>query len=90
MDNVVIMLIFVAIMFIGLHFFKKQKEKLRLLKEEYDNALRGNDKKRALDAGRAYYSSLRGQGKLTIYDEQAITNDLAAMDDANKRTQQAK
>lgn len=49
------------------------------LKEEYDQALRGKDKKLALEAGRKYYSALRGKGKLTIYDEQAITNDLSTM-----------
>jgi hypothetical protein len=49
------------------------------LKAEYEEALKGNDKKVALEAGRKYYSSLRGNGKLTIYDEQAITNDLSTM-----------
>ncbi|KQX69251.1 hypothetical protein [Paenibacillus sp. Root444D2] len=32
----------------------------------------------ALDCGRRYYSSLRDNGRLTIYDEQAITNDILA------------
>ncbi len=53
--------------------------KLNELKENYDNALRGTDRKTALDAGRAYYSALRKDSKLTIYDEQAIINDLSAM-----------
>lgn len=47
---------------------------------EYQDALKSGDKKAALDAGRKYYSALRG-GKLTIYDEQAITNDLLTMDE---------
>ena len=56
-----------------------KSNKLKELKENYDNALRGTDRKTALDAGRAYYSALRKDSKLTIYDEQAIINDLSAM-----------
>lgn len=52
---------------------------VKTLKANYDRALQGTDKKAALDAGRAYYAALRGGKKLTIYDEQAITNDLSAM-----------
>lgn len=48
------------------------------LKQQYDKALRSGNKKAALDAGRSFYSKIRN-GKLTIYDEQAITNDLTAM-----------
>ena len=54
-----------------------QKE-LEKLKTEYDLALKSGDKQNALIAGRNYYSKLR-KGKLTLYDEQAISNDLAAM-----------
>jgi len=53
---------------------KKEAE----LKAIYDDALRSGNKSRALAAGRAYYSHIR-KGKLTIYDEQAITNDLSTM-----------
>lgn len=49
------------------------------LKVEYENALKGTDKTKALQAGRSYYSALRNDKKLTIYDEQAITNDLNTM-----------
>jgi hypothetical protein len=56
-----------------------KQNKLKQLKENYDNSLKGTDKKVALDAGRAYYSALRKDKKLTIYDEQAITNDLSTM-----------
>jgi hypothetical protein len=56
----------------------KSKE-IANLKKKYDDALRSGNKKAALDAGRNYYSKLRNNGKLTIYDEQAITNDLTAM-----------
>jgi len=56
---------------------KKQNE-LSRLKQNYKDALNSYDKAKALQAGRNYYSYLRG-GKLTIYDEQAITNDLMTM-----------
>ena len=50
------------------------------LKSAYDRALKGTDKAAALQAGRAYYAALRGPGKtLTIYDEQAIANDISTM-----------
>lgn len=68
---------------VTLFFFAKQKNNTRL-KEEYQAALRGSDKRAALEAGRRYYSSVRG-GKLSIYDEQAITNDLATMDEISKK-----
>ncbi len=48
--------------------------KERLMEDPYDNRLRDL----ALQAGRKYYASLRG-GILTIYDEQAIANDLASI-----------
>jgi hypothetical protein len=50
-----------------------------VLKQEYDAALKGTSKRAALQAGRAYYSALRKGKMLTIYDEQAITNDLSTM-----------
>ncbi|MBO0947358.1 hypothetical protein [Fibrella forsythiae] len=48
------------------------------LESTYRLALLSNDKSKALEAGRAYYGHLRG-GSLTIYDEQALSNDLSAM-----------
>lgn len=57
---------------------KKERAKALLLKGAYDKAIAAGDRKAALEAGRAYYSSLR-DGKLTIYDEQAIANDLATI-----------
>lgn len=59
-------------------------DKLKL-KENYDKALKNLAKEptnislrvEALNAGRAYYSNKRNDKKLTIYDEQAIQNDLA-------------
>lgn len=55
---------------------KKQENSPKFL---YRKALSGTDKSEALRLGRIYYSSLREDGKLTIYDEQAITNDLNSM-----------
>ena len=57
----------------------RSRKKLATLKERYDTALRGDDKRLALECGRAYYAALRSPRQLTIYDEQAITNDLATM-----------
>ncbi|MBC7554353.1 MAG: hypothetical protein H7257_10280 [Taibaiella sp.] len=44
-------------------------------------ALLGTDKGEALRKGRLYYSCIR-KGSLTIYDEQAIANDLTTMKNA--------
>ncbi|WP_300597338.1 hypothetical protein [Niabella sp.] len=67
---------------------KEDQEKRRLqeerqqlaeeLRRAYDEALRSGNKMDALAAGRAYYSHLR-DGQLTLFDEQAIANDLSAM-----------
>lgn len=57
-----------------------EKEKnIKLAKEAYDKALQSSDKADALKKGRLYYSWIRDNNTLTIYDEQAITNDLSAM-----------
>lgn len=56
----------------------KIKEHLAEIKEQYLQSLNGTDKAEALRLGRLYYSTLR-KGSLTIYDEQAIANDLSAM-----------
>lgn len=57
---------------------RKQKHLMELW-QRYNQLLRGSDKRAALQAGRAYYSALRKGLTLTIYDEQAIANDLATM-----------
>ena len=54
-----------------------ETERLRIA---YREALAGTDKADALEKGRAYYRAQRGDGSLTIYDEQAIANDLETMD----------
>ncbi|ARK13455.1 hypothetical protein A6C57_25675 [Fibrella sp. ES10-3-2-2] len=54
------------------------KSTLLQLDQAYSQALASGDKSNALVAGRAYYAWIR-QGNLTIYDEQALSNDLMAM-----------
>jgi uncharacterized protein (UPF0333 family) len=54
-------------------------DKLQELKRAYEQALTGNNKRAALDAGRIYYGALRENKTLTVYDEQAIANDLSTM-----------
>jgi hypothetical protein len=70
--------VFIFIIWAIIHNSNKNDARRAKLKLDYQNALKGDDKKRALIAGRNYYGDLRN-GKLTIYDEQAITNDLASM-----------
>jgi len=55
-------------------FDKKSAE----LEKAFLDAKREKNKAKALEAGRAYYSHLRG-GSLTIYDETSLNNDLNAM-----------
>lgn len=70
--------------FIGLIIYllyqrsQDKKATTQALYEDYQDALKSGNKTRALQAGRAYYSHIR-KGKLTIYDEQAIANDLSTM-----------
>ena len=53
-----------------------ETERLRIA---YEEALAGTDKADALEKGRDYYRAQRGDGSLTVYDEQAIANDLETM-----------
>ena len=55
------------------------KERLEQIESDYYDALKCSDKAEALRLGRIYYGSLREDGNVTIYDEQAITNDLNSM-----------
>lgn len=47
-----------------------------LLSELRENPNNAYLREKALMAGRDYYGTLRLDGRLTIYDEQAITNDI--------------
>lgn len=73
--TVSILIIIVAAVIFG----SADARKLEALKQTYHEALKGNDKRLALETGRAYYSALRKGKTLTMYDEQAITNDLSTM-----------
>ncbi|GAA4748935.1 hypothetical protein GCM10023229_31970 [Flavisolibacter ginsenosidimutans] len=55
-----------------------EAEFLAKLEQQYKEALRSSDKHRALELGRNYYRYKRN-GELTVYDEQALANDLATM-----------
>lgn len=72
--------VFIAIVVIAILVMVGKQNTIKRLRAAYDAALRGTDKRKALEAGRAYYKALRGKQTLTIYDEQAITNDLMTMD----------
>lgn len=56
-----------------------KKRKQERLRAAYYLALQGTNKAEAVRLGRLYYGSLRPNGQPTIYDEQAITNDLQTM-----------
>ena len=67
-------------------FFKVRKNKaIGEFRDEYYLARKGDNRNDALIKGRRYYAKTRsgflgiGFGKLTIYDEQAISNDLSTM-----------
>lgn len=91
MDPFVILFMVIAIGAIGLGFWwdaysAKEKRiavvaRIALIEKKeivYQKALMGEDKQLALKLGREYYHAVRG-GNLTIYDEQALTNDLSTM-----------
>ena len=69
----------------GVYLRVKKIKNLKQLKENYFEAIRNKDKMQALQTGRLYYAKCRtgffgsGSGRLTIYDEQAIANDLSVI-----------
>lgn len=63
---------------------RSQKQKSAQLKQAYDEAIRSGDRAKALQAGRLYYASFRPGSRLTLYDEQAINNDLQVMSTLTK------
>jgi hypothetical protein len=71
--------ILIAIGIIAYIIYKKGKRALiEEKKRAYIDALKRKDKQAALFAGRDYYAELRG-GKLSVFDEQTISNDLNAL-----------
>lgn len=78
---------YIAVIILGVaaysavHYYErniKGKKKAAAIKIEYDQAIKSGDRELALKLGRDYYATLRG-GKLSIYDEQAIANDLSTI-----------
>jgi hypothetical protein len=67
-----------VVIILTLIWYKKGGNRRETLRVEYEEALKGTDKRAALEAGRKYYAELR-YGRLTIYDEQAIANDINTM-----------
>lgn len=59
---------------------RKLLEEKKEIKKLYDQALDSGNRRLALKYGRQYYASLREDGRLTTYDEQAIQNDLLSID----------
>ena len=70
-----ILIIGTLVLSVWLHFRKNQA--LARLWEAYNAARASGDRAKALETGRAYYK--RRRGKMSIYDEQAIANDLSTM-----------
>ena len=70
-----ILIIGTLVLSVLLHIRKNQA--LARLWEAYNAARASGDREKALETGRAYYK--RRRGKLSIYDEQAIANDLNTM-----------
>jgi ABC-type uncharacterized transport system fused permease/ATPase subunit len=83
MESLFYIFITVASSFILLRYIIRSRKGRRILKErltrEYRQALDGTNRQKALAAGREYYKFFRTDGKLTIYDEQAIDNDMKMM-----------
>lgn len=81
MESLLTLIITVAVAAALIQISRNKTKRLRELKLAYERSLKGTNKRTALAAGRAYYSALRKTQTLTIYDEQAITNDLSTMND---------
>ena len=71
---------FLIIIFIAVGVLNKS-DKLKMLKEKYEEALQGEDRAEAMAAGEAYYRSLRG-GELSMEDERRILRDVAHLPEA--------
>lgn len=69
-----------SVFLISFMIVQSQQKEIDNAKDLYDQALASGDKRLALKYGRQYYASLREDGRLTTYDEQAIQNDLLSMD----------
>ena len=70
-----ILIIGILVLSVLLHIRKNKA--LETLWEAYNAARASGDRGKALEAGRAYYR--RRRGRLSMYDEQAIANELNTM-----------
>lgn len=77
--NLIIFCVVLLIIGVVIAVYQKGRRALvRESREAYVAAIKSGNKQRALEAGRKYYSELRG-GTLSLYDEQAIANDLSTI-----------
>lgn len=76
----ILIIVFILIVAFIMVYNNSSPKKIKALEDEYRTLLNGSDKRAALRAGRAYYAELRKGKSLTVYDEQAIANDLSTMD----------
>ena len=74
---VVVILIFIVWWYVSAA--RKDQKAIAQRKQAYDRAVQDGNKRLALQTGREYYTALRG-GKLTMFDELAIANDLSTID----------
>lgn len=79
LNNFLTLIICIVLFYLVNNFLKSRKG--NPYEEDYKNALKGNDKLRALELGRLYYRWNRKDKVLTVYDETAIANDLSIMKD---------
>lgn len=83
MESFLYIFITLASSFILLRYIYRGIKGRRILKErltrEYRQALNGTNRQKALASGREFYKFFRSDGKLTVYDEQAIDNDMKMM-----------
>jgi hypothetical protein len=79
LPKIILFLAIGAVFFLFKKEQAKRKAAIKILKDKYDAAIKSGDKQEALVCGRKYYAALRDGKRLTIYDEQAISNDLAAV-----------
>jgi hypothetical protein len=83
MFSLIVIVLIIALIFAIVSYIKSERKKLKELKQQYEQSLKGTNKRAALNAGRAYYTALRKEKVLTAKDEQAITNDLSTMNEAS-------
>ena len=90
MGGLIFLVAILALVFGWLRANHNRRQRIAMAYSAAKEALRQNPddsfaREAMLDCGRKYYSSLRGQGLLTIYDEQAINNDLMTIIGARPR-----